>query len=87
MLIDLTFVQTQDVAKAIAAKKFDLALSLRDPEFEDCLMAFRATTRLNVEYRVPEAKRMKIGIIQYVLYIYLVFSKTNSDRPQFYFDL
>lgn len=43
---------------------FNRALSLRDPEFEDCLHAFRATTRLNTEYRVPEAQRMRIGIIQ-----------------------
>ncbi|BGP01179.1 6-phosphofructokinase, alpha subunit [Rhodotorula toruloides] len=55
--------QTQEVAKAIEAKDFTRALSLRDPEFEDCLHAFRATTRLNTEYRVPESQRMRIGII------------------------
>ncbi|KAK4051857.1 6-phosphofructokinase, alpha subunit [Microbotryomycetes sp. JL201] len=55
--------KTQDVAKAIAAKDFERALSLRDPEFEDCLHAFRATTRLNDTYRVPEKERMRIGII------------------------
>ena len=58
--------QTQDVATAIAAKNFTLALSLRDPEFEDCLHAFRTTTRLNSLYRLPEPERMRIGIIQSV---------------------
>lgn len=56
--------KTQDVAKAIAAKDFARALSLRDPEFEECLHAFRATTRLNETYRVPANERMRIGIIQ-----------------------
>ena len=56
--------QTQEVAKAIAEKDFARALSLRDPEFEDCLHAFRATTRLNETYRVPEKERMRIAIIQ-----------------------
>lgn len=56
--------QTQEVAKAIAEKDFTRALGLRDPEFEDCLHAFRATTRLNETYRVPEAERMRIAIIQ-----------------------
>ncbi|KAK4058394.1 6-phosphofructokinase, alpha subunit [Microbotryomycetes sp. JL221] len=55
--------KTQDVAKAIEAKDFAKALSLRDPEFEECLHAFRATTRLNETYRVPEKERMRIGII------------------------
>lgn len=45
---------TQDVAKAIEAKEYERALAMRDPEFEDCLLAFRATTRLNTTYRVPE---------------------------------
>lgn len=58
--------KTQEVAKAIEAKDFERALGLRDPEFEDCLHAFRATTRLNTEYRVPEAQRMRVGIIQCV---------------------
>ncbi|GAA5921416.1 hypothetical protein JCM3775_003039 [Rhodotorula graminis] len=55
--------KTQEVAKAIEALDFERALSLRDPEFEDCLHAFRATTRLNTEYRVPEAQRMRVGIV------------------------
>ncbi|GAA5976575.1 hypothetical protein JCM11641_001344 [Rhodosporidiobolus odoratus] len=55
--------KTQQVAKEIEAKNFTGALALRDPEFEDCLHAFRATTRLNTEYRVPEAQRMRIGIV------------------------
>ncbi|GAA5998796.1 uncharacterized protein JCM10292_007239 [Rhodotorula paludigena] len=55
--------KTQEVAKAIERKDFEGALGLRDPEFEDCLHAFRATTRLNTEYRVPENERMRVGII------------------------
>lgn len=55
--------QTQEVAKAIAEKDFARALSLRDPEFEDCLHAFRATTRLNETYRVPVEQRMRIAVI------------------------
>ena len=55
--------KTQDVARAIEAKDFTRALALRDPEFEDCLHAFRATTRLNDTYRLPENERMRIGII------------------------
>lgn len=58
--------KTQEVAKRIEEKDFDGALGLRDPEFEDCLHAFRATTRLNTEYRVPEGERMRVGIIQCV---------------------
>lgn len=69
--------QTQDVAKAIAAKDFEKALSLRDPEFEDCLLAFRATTRLNDTYRVPERERMRVGIVQFVCFTQL--SKCCSD--------
>ena len=42
---------------------------MRDPEFEDCLHAFRATTRLNDTYRVPEEKRMRIGIIQCAIFL------------------
>lgn len=53
---------------AIANKDFDRAVGLRDPEFADCLHAFRATTRLNQTYRVPKAQRMRIGIIQCVLF-------------------
>jgi hypothetical protein len=64
MLTFLSPAQTQDVAKAIAAKDFARAISLRDPEFEDCLHAFRATTRLNETYRVPVNQRMRIAIIQ-----------------------
>ncbi|KAK4703678.1 6-phosphofructokinase 1, partial [Phenoliferia sp. Uapishka_3] len=55
--------RTQAVATAIAAKDFAEAINLRDPEFEDCLHAFRATTRLNETYRVPVENRMRIGII------------------------
>ncbi|KAL8287052.1 hypothetical protein RQP46_004058 [Phenoliferia psychrophenolica] len=55
--------QTQEVAKMIAAKDFNAAVGLRDPEFADCLHAFRATTRLNDTYVVPPQNRMRIGII------------------------
>ena len=57
--------QTKEVAARIAKQDFTGALSLRDPEFEECLEAFYATTRLDQTRRVPEAQRMRVGIIQY----------------------
>jgi 6-phosphofructokinase 1 len=39
--------RTQEVAKRIAAKDFNGALALRDPEFEECLDAFYATSRVD----------------------------------------
>ena len=58
--------QTQEVAKRIAAKDFTGALALRDPEFEECLEAFYATTRINDDRKLPQEKRLRVGIIQWV---------------------
>jgi 6-phosphofructokinase 1 len=41
------------VATAIANKDFDKALSLRDPEFEEGLLAFNALTRLDDTFKLP----------------------------------
>jgi 6-phosphofructokinase 1 len=49
-------VQTRAAADAIAAKDFDKAMSLRDPEFREMLEAFYATSRLDMEGRAPEAE-------------------------------
>jgi 6-phosphofructokinase 1 len=46
--------QTQEVAKRIAAKDFNGALALRDPEFEECLQAFYASSRIDDKYLLPE---------------------------------
>jgi 6-phosphofructokinase 1 len=46
--------QTQDAAAAIAAKDFDKAMSLRDPEFLEMLNGFYATSRLDEVGRAPE---------------------------------
>lgn len=48
--------QTQEVAKRIAAKDFAGALALRDPEFEECLNAFYATTRVDDRIKLPQEK-------------------------------
>ncbi|CAE6461865.1 unnamed protein product [Rhizoctonia solani] len=55
--------QTQAVAKAIAEKDFVKAMSLRDPEFKDYLEAFVLTSALDAGTKVPEAKRLRVGII------------------------
>ncbi|GAA98929.1 uncharacterized protein L969DRAFT_539901 [Mixia osmundae IAM 14324] len=54
---------TQQVAKAIEAKDFDKAMSLRDPEFEECLDVFNCTTRLDDKWKLPETKRLRIAIM------------------------
>jgi hypothetical protein len=46
--------QTQEVATAIENKDFAKAMSLRDPEFEESLKAFEATTALDDAIRLPE---------------------------------
>lgn len=46
--------QTQEVAKRIEAKDFAGALSLRDPEFAECLDAFYASSRIDDTKRLPE---------------------------------
>lgn len=55
---------TQAVTKAIEAKDFKKALSLRDSEFDECLRAFNAISRLDDKYKLPENQRLRIGIIQ-----------------------
>ena len=54
---------TQSVAAAIEARDFDKAISLRDPEFEEGLIAFGATTYIDETLRLPEDKRMRVGIM------------------------
>lgn len=54
---------TQAVAKAIGEKDFEKAMSLRDPEFKDYLDAFVLTSALDAGNKLPEAKRLRIGII------------------------
>jgi 6-phosphofructokinase 1 len=56
--------QTKEVATRISKMDFTGALSLRDPEFEECLEAFYATTRLDDSRNVPENQRMRVGIVQ-----------------------
>lgn len=56
--------QTKQVATAIEAKDFDKAMSLRDAEFSEYMAAFEITTSTDKpELRLPENKRMRIGII------------------------
>ena len=59
--------QTQSVAKAIEAKDFNKAMSLRDPEFEEGLITFHAITRLDERLLLPQEKRMRVAIMQCVL--------------------
>lgn len=56
--------RTQAVAAAIEAKDFAKAISYRDFEFRDMLTAFRVSSSLTKENRVPENQRLNIGIIQ-----------------------
>ena len=56
--------KTKEVAASIKRKDFSGALALRDPEFEECLQAFYATTQLGDAFKLPEHKRLRIGIIQ-----------------------
>ncbi|KAG8763560.1 6-phosphofructokinase, alpha subunit [Ceratobasidium sp. 423] len=55
--------QTQAVAKAISEKDFVKAMSLRDPEFKDYLEAFALTSALDASTKLPESKRLRVGII------------------------
>jgi 6-phosphofructokinase 1 len=56
---------TKDAAKAIAEKKFDLAMSLRDSEFEEQYKSFHITTNVIVpeDEKLPIKDRMRIGLI------------------------
>ncbi|PQE28465.1 6-phosphofructokinase protein [Rutstroemia sp. NJR-2017a BBW] len=56
---------TKEVAKAIEAKDFDKAMSLRDTEFSDFYDSYMTTTAttLNDAMRLPDKKHMRIAII------------------------
>jgi len=56
--------QTKEVANAIKAKDFDRAMSLRDAEFAEYYQAYQITTSTEQpQMKLPEDKRMRIGII------------------------
>ncbi|KAI6836524.1 ATP-dependent [Hortaea werneckii] len=56
--------KTKEVAAAIERKDFDAAMRGRDAEFEEFLHAFNITTAADKpEMRLPEEKRMRVGII------------------------
>jgi 6-phosphofructokinase 1 len=48
--------QTQAVAKAIEAKEFSKAMSLRDPEFTETYHNFAITSSLTTANRLPADK-------------------------------
>ncbi|KAF1987102.1 6-phosphofructokinase [Aulographum hederae CBS 113979] len=55
---------TQDVTKAIEAKKFEEAVEGRDAEFREYMNAFNITTSLEQpDLILPTEKRMRIGIM------------------------
>lgn len=56
--------QTQLVARRIETKDFDGALSLRDPEFDECLRSFTFASKVADEQdKLPANKRLKLAII------------------------
>ncbi|KAI5121210.1 hypothetical protein M0805_007220 [Coniferiporia weirii] len=55
--------QTRNVAKAISEKKFDQAMSYRDPEFRESMDGFIAVSALDPTKKVPVNKRMRVAII------------------------
>ncbi|KAI0049738.1 6-phosphofructokinase [Auriscalpium vulgare] len=54
---------TQSVTAAIKAKDFEKAMSLRDPEFQESLKGFFATSTLETEMLLPPAKRIRVAIM------------------------
>ncbi|THG96808.1 hypothetical protein EW026_g5093 [Hermanssonia centrifuga] len=54
---------TRSVSEAIAAKDFDKAMSLRDPEFREALEGFYATSEVHEQPRLPHHTRMRIAIM------------------------
>ncbi|KAG7451133.1 6-phosphofructokinase [Guyanagaster necrorhizus] len=54
---------TKAVAKSIADKDFETAMSLRDPEFRESLEGFHAVSVLDDEKRLPPAQRMRVAIL------------------------
>ncbi|KZW02846.1 6-phosphofructokinase [Exidia glandulosa HHB12029] len=56
--------QTHAIAKAVEAKDYEKAMSLRDPEFAESLESFYTSSiSLDSKRRLPEDKRLRIGII------------------------
>ncbi|KAI9172274.1 ATP-dependent 6-phosphofructokinase [Paramyrothecium foliicola] len=56
--------ETKEVAKAVDAKDFEKAMSLRDTEFSDQYRCYLTTTDAMLqEDKLPEKERMKIGFI------------------------
>ncbi|KAF8638283.1 hypothetical protein AX17_002303 [Amanita inopinata Kibby_2008] len=55
--------KTRSIAKAIAEKDFDLAMELRGHEFVESLDHFVASSTCSQEKRLPENKRMRLGIM------------------------
>jgi len=56
--------QTQEVAKAIERKDFDMAMRLRDAEFAEYYKSYQITTSTDQpKLKLPEEKRMRVGII------------------------
>ncbi|KAF8313509.1 phosphofructokinase-domain-containing protein [Cantharellus anzutake] len=54
---------TQAVAKAIEAKDFEKAMSLRDPEFAETYQNFLTTSSISDENLLPNEQRLRIAII------------------------
>ncbi|KZV60304.1 6-phosphofructokinase [Peniophora sp. CONT] len=56
--------QTRSVADAIAAKDFDKAMHMRDPEFKESLQGFFYTANLpDPANEVPKEKRLRVAIM------------------------
>ncbi|CAM1506370.1 Fc.00g060110.m01.CDS01 [Cosmosporella sp. VM-42] len=56
--------ETKELAKAVDAKDFEKAMSLRDAEFADQWNSYMLTTNVMVEdEKLPEKNRMRIGFI------------------------
>ncbi|KAF4970952.1 hypothetical protein FZEAL_9947 [Fusarium zealandicum] len=56
--------ETKELAKAVDAKDFDKAMSLRDAEFFDQWNSYMLTTNVMVDdAKLPEKERMRIGFI------------------------
>ncbi|KAH7106308.1 6-phosphofructokinase [Auriculariales sp. MPI-PUGE-AT-0066] len=55
--------QTQAIATAIEARDYEKAMSLRDPEFVESLESFFTSSALDQTRLLPEAQRLRIGII------------------------
>ncbi|KAI0685522.1 6-phosphofructokinase [Cytidiella melzeri] len=54
---------THSVSDAIAAKDFERAMALRDPEFVEALEGFHATSECVTEARLPHRARMRVAIM------------------------